>query len=52
MVGGSVDFSTCCGVSTIFFNDKNTVPLVFVHGVGLDHQMWSSQINNLNEFIN
>ena len=33
-----------------FFNKKDTVPLVFVHGVGLDHQMWSPQINNLNEF--
>ena len=33
-----------------FFNKKDTVPLVFIHGVGLDHQMWSPQINNLNEF--
>jgi pimeloyl-ACP methyl ester carboxylesterase len=33
-----------------FFNKKDTVPLVFIHGVGLDHQMWSPQIDNLNEF--
>ena len=29
---------------------KDTTPLIFIHGVGLDHQMWSPQINNLNEF--
>ena len=29
---------------------KDTTPLMFIHGVGLDHQMWSPQINNLNEF--
>ena len=33
-----------------FFNEKNTIPLVFVHGVGLDHQMWNPQIDNLDEF--
>ena len=33
-----------------YFNNKNTIPIVFIHGVGLDHQMWESQINNLNEF--
>ena len=33
-----------------FFNKKDSVPLVFIHGVGLDHQMWSPQIDNLNEF--
>ena len=33
-----------------FFNKKDTIPLVFIHGVGLDHQMWNPQINNLNEF--
>ena len=32
------------------FIDNNTVPLVFVHGVGLDHQMWKPQINSLNEY--
>ena len=29
---------------------KDSIPLVFIHGVGLDHQMWKSQIENLNEF--
>ena len=33
-----------------FFNNKGTIPLVFIHGVGLDHQMWKPQIENLNEF--
>ena len=33
-----------------FFFKKNTTPLVFIHGVGLDHQMWQSQISKLNEF--
>jgi len=32
------------------FIDNNTTPLVFIHGVGLDHQMWKPQINSLNEF--
>ena len=32
------------------FKDNNTVPLVFIHGVGLNHQMWKPQIENLNEF--
>ena len=27
------------------FIDKKTIPLVFIHGVGLDHKMWSPQIN-------
>ena len=29
------------------FIDNNTEPLVFVHGVGLDHKMWDSQVNSL-----
>jgi (E)-2-((N-methylformamido)methylene)succinate hydrolase len=32
------------------YNKKDTIPLVFVHGVGLDHQMWDPQISNLNEY--
>jgi (E)-2-((N-methylformamido)methylene)succinate hydrolase len=30
------------------FIDNNTEPLVFIHGVGLDHKMWDSQITSLN----
>jgi len=30
------------------FTDNNTDPLVFIHGVGLDHKMWNSQIAYLN----
>ena len=33
-----------------FFNKKNSIPIVFIHGVGLNHQMWDKQINYLNEF--
>ena len=29
------------------FADNNTNPLVFIHGVGLDHKMWEPQINSL-----
>ena len=29
---------------------KDSTPLVFIHGVGLDHKMWEPQIENLNEF--
>ena len=29
---------------------KDTTPLMFIHGVGLDHQMWDPQINSLKEF--
>jgi len=29
---------------------KDSTPLVFIHGVGLDHKMWKPQIENLNEF--
>ena len=25
--------------------DKKTIPIVFIHGVGLDHKMWVPQIN-------
>ena len=32
------------------FNNNNTVPVVFVHGVGLNHQMWKPQINSLNDY--
>ena len=31
-----------------YFNKKNSVPIVFIHGVGLDHKMWEPQINSLN----
>ena len=30
------------------FIDNNTDPLVFIHGVGLDHGMWGPQIKSLN----
>ena len=32
------------------FIDNNTDPLVFIHGVGLDHKMWEPQINSLNNY--
>ena len=32
------------------FNKKESIPLVFIHGVGLDHQMWSNQVNYFNEY--
>ena len=32
------------------FNKKDTVPLVFIHGVGLDHQMWNYQVSYFNEY--
>jgi pimeloyl-ACP methyl ester carboxylesterase len=31
------------------FIDNNTEPLVFVHGVGLDHKMWDTQVNSLSD---
>ena len=31
------------------FVDNNTTPLVFIHGVGLNHQMWKPQVNALKE---
>ena len=30
--------------------DNNTTPIVFIHGVGLDHQMWKPQTNFLKEY--
>ena len=30
--------------------NKETIPSVFIHGVGLDHKMWSPQINSLNNY--
>ena len=30
--------------------NKASIPLVFIHGVGLDHKMWKPQINSFNEF--
>ena len=33
-----------------FFNKKNSIPIVFIHGVGLNHQMWDKQRDYLNEF--
>jgi len=32
------------------FNDKNTVPVVFIHGVGLNNLMWEPQIKALKEY--
>ena len=32
------------------FNKKKSVPVVFIHGVGLDHRMWDYQINYFNEY--
>ena len=32
------------------FNDKNTVPVVFIHGVGLDQGMWKPQIEAFKEY--
>ena len=32
------------------YEKRGTIPLVFIHGVGLDHQMWKAQTVSLNEF--
>jgi len=32
------------------FNDKNTIPVVFIHGVGLNNLMWEPQIKALKEY--
>ena len=32
------------------FNDNNTVPIVFIHGVGLSHKMWFPQIRFFDNF--
>ena len=31
------------------FIDNKTEPLVFIHGVGLDHKMWDAQVNSLSD---
>ena len=33
-----------------FYNKKKSIPLVFIHGVGLDHKMWDYQTNYFNEY--
>ena len=33
-----------------FYNKKESIPIVFIHGVGLDHKMWNNQVDYLNEF--
>ena len=32
------------------FNKKNSIPFTFIHGVGLDHQMWNHQINYFKDY--
>ena len=32
------------------FKKKDTIPLVFIHGVGLDHEMWDRQVDYFKEF--
>ena len=27
-----------------YFNNKNSLPIIFIHGVGLNQQMWKPQI--------
>jgi pimeloyl-ACP methyl ester carboxylesterase len=33
-----------------FYYKKDSIPLVFIHGVGLNNQMWNEQVDYLNEF--
>ena len=33
-----------------FFNKRDSIPITFIHGVGLDHQMWDKQVDYLNKF--
>lgn len=33
-----------------YFKNNKTLPLVFIHGVGLDHQMWEPQIKQLSKY--
>ena len=30
--------------------DNDTIPIVFIHGVGLDHKMWEHQIHSLKDY--
>ncbi len=32
------------------FIDNGTIPIVFIHGVGLDHKMWRHQIESLKDY--
>ena len=32
------------------FIDNGTTPIVFIHGVGLDHKMWRHQIESLKKY--
>ncbi len=32
------------------FNNNKTTPIVFIHGVGLDHHMWEPQINYFDKY--
>ena len=34
-----------------YFNNNKTLPLVFIHGVGLDHNMWGPQINEFDNTV-
>ena len=33
-----------------FYDKKDSIPLVFIHGVGLNNQMWNEQVDYLSEF--